>query len=284
VRPSMPSSRSAAGSPTGGWLHADGPVGVHRHPRHRRVRDRIQLVIGALFVLVLALLRRHPAPLGQYLTTGSFVVCLITVAMVAAPQIIAAQKMSQQYEYRWSLRSLAAPRRSHGSRSRSRSAFRARSWRSCRPIRYGVTYDVSAMIVPAVFAGLLTAGLIGYAMAHTLKPCRQLTATAPVRGPGVRPINFPPENLPVGSPRRTCGCPSTRRRSSSARPCSRGGGNVAQSTRARAWAIGCGAAVIWAIGRGSDGPFAVASAMLWQWQLFLLRILHFKTPIGRSRE
>jgi len=215
----------------------------------------IQLVIGALFVLGVGLFFDDiPLRSAQYLTTGSFVVCLITVAMVAAPQIIAAQKMSQQYEYRWSL---PVPR------SAATLAWFTVALAIGLPgalvalvvgaIRYGVTYDVSAMIVPAVFAGLLTAGLIGYAMAHTLKPMvAQLTATALLFVVlGFAPINFPPENLPGWLATSNLWLPFYPTAvviRSALLPGE--AGNVAQSYLVLgAWAIGCGAAVIWAIGR-----------------------------------
>lgn len=215
----------------------------------------IQLLIGGLFVLGVGLFfDRIPLRSAQYLTTGSFVVCLITLAMVAAPQIIAAQKMSQQYEYRWSL---PVPR------SAATLAWFTVALAIGLPgaivalvvgaIRYDVSYDISLMIVPAVLLGMLTAGLIGYAMAHTLKPmvATMLGTTLMFVILGFAPINFPPENLPGWLASLNLWLPfypMTVAIRSALLPGEVG--NVAQSYLVLGvWAIACGAVVVWSIGR-----------------------------------
>lgn len=215
----------------------------------------IQFVIGALFVLGVGLFfDQIPMRSAQYLTTGSFVVCLITVAMVAAPQMIAAQKMAQQCEYRWSL---PIPR------SASTLAWFTVALAIGLPgaiialvvgaARYGVTYDLSGMIVPAVMLTLLTAGLIGYAMALTLQPmvATMLATTAMFVVLGFAPINFPPENLPQWLADVNLWLPfypMTVVVRSALLPGETG--NVAQSYLVlAAWAIACGAVVTWTVGR-----------------------------------
>lgn len=215
----------------------------------------IQLVIGAVFVLGVGLFFEEiPKRSAVYLTTGSFVVSLITMSMVAAPQMIAAQKMSQQYEYRWSL---PVPR------SASTLAWFTVALAIGLPgaivalfvgaIRYDITFEVSAMIVPAVLSGLLTAGLIGYAMAHTLRPMvTTMVATALIFVVlGFAPINFPPENLPEWLANLNLWLPFYPMAvvvRSALLPGS--SGNVGQSYLVLGvWAIVCAAVVAWAIGR-----------------------------------
>lgn len=215
----------------------------------------IQFVIGALFVLGVGLFFDDiPARSAQYLTTGAFVVSLITVAMVAAPQMIAAQKMAQQYDYRWSL---PVPR------SAATLAWFTVALAIGLPgaivalavgaARYGVTYDLSVMIVPAVLVGMLTAGLIGFAMALTLKPmvATMLATTLLFVVLGFAPINFPPENLPGWLANLNLWLPFYPMAvviRSALLPGE--AGNVAQSYLVLAvWAVGCGAAVVWTIGR-----------------------------------
>lgn len=160
----------------------------------------IQLVIGALFVLAVGLFFEDmPVRSAQYVTTGSFVVSLIMLAMVAAPQFIAAQRIAQQYEYRWSL---PVPR-SAGTLAWFTVALGiglpgAVVALVVGALRYGISYQISASIVPAVLLSLLTAGLLGYAMAHSLKPMLTtlLATTLAFVILGFAPINFPPENMP----------------------------------------------------------------------------------------
>lgn len=215
----------------------------------------IQLVIGALFVLGVGLFfDEMPVRSAQYLTTGSFVVSLIMLALVAAPQFIAAQRIAQQYEYRWSL---PVPR------SASTLAWFTVALAIGLPgaivalvvgaVRYGISYEVSALIVPAVLLSLFTAGLLGYAMAHTLKPMLTmlLATTLAFVILGFAPINFPPENLPGWLASLNLWLPFYPMSVVVRSALLRGEfGNVGQSYLVLvAWAIACTAAVSWAIGR-----------------------------------
>lgn len=215
----------------------------------------IQLVIGALFVLGVGLFfDQMPPRSAQYLTTGSFVVSLIMMSMVAGPQMIAAQKMAQQYEYRWSL---PVPR------SAATLAWFTVALAVGLPgaivalvvgaIRYDITYDVSVVILPAVLSGLLTAGLIGYAMAHTLKPMvtTMLGTALAFLVLGFAPINFPPENLPGWLASLNLWLPFYPMAVVIRSALIPGDfGNVGQSYLVLgAWAIGCTAIVGWTIGR-----------------------------------
>jgi ABC-2 type transport system permease protein len=161
----------------------------------------IQLVIGGGFVFGISLFfEEMPARSAAYLTTGAFVVSLITVALVVSPQMIAGQKLAQTFDFRWSL---PLPR------TASTLAWFTVAFAIGLPgallallvggLLYDVPFDVSPMIVVAVPVVLLTAGLIGYGMALSVPPmvAQLLSTTLVFVILGFAPINFPPENLPA---------------------------------------------------------------------------------------
>jgi ABC-2 type transport system permease protein len=161
----------------------------------------IQLVIGGGFVFGVGLFFEEiPPRSAAYLTTGAFVVALITLALVVSPQMVAGQKMAQTFDFRWSL---PVPR-SAGVLAWFTIAFAiglpgALVALVVGGLRYDVAFDVSVLILAAVPIVLLTAGLLGYALALAAPPmvAQLLATTLAFVIIGFVPINFPPENLPV---------------------------------------------------------------------------------------
>jgi len=160
-----------------------------------------QILLGAGFVLGIGLLfDQIPLLAATYLSTGAIVVTLISVGLIVGPQLVAQQKAQKVYDFMWSL---PVPRSSAAAAWISLNvviaipgmlvALLAASW------RYGIDFDVTWAIVPAVGLTLLCGTMLGYALAHAIpKPdvtqlVSQLLIFLVV---GFAPINFPPENLP----------------------------------------------------------------------------------------
>jgi ABC-2 type transport system permease protein len=160
-----------------------------------------QILIGAGFVLGIGLLFDDiPLLAATYLSTGAMVVTLISVGLIVGPQLVAQQKAQQVYDFMWSL---PVPRSAAASAWITLNvviavpgmlvALLAATW------RYGIDFDVTWAIVPAVGLTLVCGAMLGYALAHAIpKPdvtqlISQLLIFLVV---GFAPINFPPENLP----------------------------------------------------------------------------------------
>jgi ABC-2 type transport system permease protein len=160
-----------------------------------------QTLMGAGFVLGIGLLFEDiPLLAATYLSTGAMVVTLISVGLIVGPQLVAQQKTQQVYDFMWSL---PVPR-----------SAAAAAWVSINVViavpgmlvallaatlRYGIDFDVTWAIVPAVGLTLVCGTMLGYALAHAIpKPeitqlISQLLIFVVV---GFAPINYPPENLP----------------------------------------------------------------------------------------
>lgn len=137
---------------------------------------------------------------AQFLSTGAVVVTLVVVGVIMGPQLIAQQKSAGSYDFMWSL---PVPRSSASAAwvtlntviavPAMFAALLAAVW------RYGVAFDPSLMIFPAVTLTLLTGTLLGYAMAHAIdKPdvTQILSQLLIFVIFGFAPISYPIENLP----------------------------------------------------------------------------------------
>ena len=161
----------------------------------------VQVLFGAGFILGIGLFFEDiPSRTALLLSTGASTITLIMVGLVMGPQLVAQQKMEGTYDYLWSL---PVPR----------SAATA-AWIILNMIfaipgmvvallvatwRYDIDLDISLAIVPAVLITLLTATLLGYALAHAVpRPeVTQLLTQVLIFGiVGFSPINYPPDNLP----------------------------------------------------------------------------------------
>lgn len=161
----------------------------------------VQFLSGAGFVLGMGLLfEQIPTRTALYLSTGAAVITLIVVGLVLGPQLIAGQKEAGTYDFTWSL---PVPR------SAATGAWVTLNLVIAIPgfvaallmgvWRFGLDYELGWDVIPAVLATLVTATLLGYALAHAIpRPditqiISQLLIFVVL---GFAPINIPPENLP----------------------------------------------------------------------------------------
>jgi ABC-2 type transport system permease protein len=134
-----------------------------------------------------------------FLATGAPAITLITMGLVALPQVVAQAKMEGSLEY---MRSLPVPRMVYLLADMTVwlaivlpgvvFAVAVGAW------AFDLSLSVSLAIVPAVLLVATTAAAIGYAMASLLPPMIAMLLTQ-VLVIGVlvfSPINFPAERLP----------------------------------------------------------------------------------------
>jgi len=162
----------------------------------------VQFLFGAGFVLGIGLfLTEMPPRSALFLTTGAGVITLIVVGLVLGPQLIANQRQQGIYDFIWSL---PVPR------STAAAAWVVLSMIIAVPgligalalgvWRFDLDLVIGWEIVPAVTVTLVTASILGYAMAHAIpnpdvtQILSQILIFVVV---GFAPINFPPENLPA---------------------------------------------------------------------------------------
>lgn len=162
----------------------------------------VQFLFGAGFVLGIGLFFSEMPPRSAlFLTTGAGVITLIVVGLVLGPQLIANQRQQGIYDFIWSL---PVPR------STAAAAWVVLSMIIAVPgligalalgyWRFDLGLIINWQIVPAVTATLVTASVLGYAMAHAIpnpdvtQILSQILIFVVV---GFAPINFPPENLPA---------------------------------------------------------------------------------------
>jgi len=65
----------------------------------------VQILVGAGFVLGIGLFFRHiPNSVALFVSTGVPVINIILVGLILGPQLVADQKVTEGYEFLWSLR------------------------------------------------------------------------------------------------------------------------------------------------------------------------------------
>jgi ABC-2 type transport system permease protein len=160
-----------------------------------------QVLSGAGFVLGVGLFfSRIPDEAALFVSTGVLVVTLVLVGMIMGPQLVAAQKFNQTYDFMWSL---PVPR------STAAAAWLTMNMAIALPgmavalvvaiLRYDLPITINPSVVPAVLLVLLTGTTIGYAMAHlignplVMQVITQVTIFVIL---GFSPINFPRDHLP----------------------------------------------------------------------------------------
>lgn len=164
----------------------------------------LAIVVQALFALgiVLGYPLLFPA-LDQttilFLATGAPAITLITMGLVAVPQVVAQAKTEGTLEY---MRSLPVPRLVYLFADLTvwlivvlpGVAFAL----GVGMIRFGLPLDVIPLVVPALVLVALTSASVGYAMASVLPPsiAQLLTQVLVVFVLMFSPLNFPPERLP----------------------------------------------------------------------------------------
>jgi ABC-2 type transport system permease protein len=154
-----------------------------------------------------------------YLATGAPVIALITMGLVAVPQLVAAAKTEGTLAY---MRSLPIPRVVYLLADMT-------VWLAVvlpgvvfaviiASIRFGLDLEISPLVVPAVVLVALTATSIGYALASLLPPmvANMASQVLVIFILMFSPLNFPADRLPLssGPPGRGCsgGLASTRPR------------------------------------------------------------------------
>ena len=161
----------------------------------------VQALSGAGIVLGFGLLiPSMDAATAKYLSTGAVVVTLIMVGMVMGPQLVAQQRMQGSYDFMWSL---PVPRSASSAAWLSLNtliavpgmvaALVAATW------RYGIAFDISVMVLPAVIFTLITGTLLGYAIAHAVPNPEVTMVVSQVLIFvifGFSPISYPADNLP----------------------------------------------------------------------------------------
>jgi ABC-2 type transport system permease protein len=134
-----------------------------------------------------------------FLATGAPAITLITMGLVAVPQVVAQAKTAGTLEY---MRSLPVPRLVYLFADLTVwmaivlpgvvFALAIGVW------RFGLDLDVSPAVAPAFVLVALTSATVGYAMASVLPPtiAQLLTQVLVVFVLMFSPLNFPPERLP----------------------------------------------------------------------------------------
>ena len=134
-----------------------------------------------------------------FLATGAPAITLITMGLVAVPQVVAQAKTEGTLEY---MRSLPVPRLVYLFADLTvwmaivlpgvAFALAIGVW------RFGLDLDVIPLVIPAFVLVALTSATVGYAMASVLPPtvAQLLTQVLVVFVLMFSPLNFPPERLP----------------------------------------------------------------------------------------
>lgn len=134
-----------------------------------------------------------------YLATGAPAITLITMGLVAVPQMVASARTEGSYEY---MRSLPVPRALHLFADLTVwlavvlpgvvFAIVLGAW------RFSLDLDASILVVPALLLTTLTAASIGYALASVLPPmvANLVTQVLVVFTLMFSPLNFPAARLP----------------------------------------------------------------------------------------
>lgn len=162
----------------------------------------VQVLSGGGLVLGFGLLHQDmPIRAAQFLSTGAVVITLVLVGLVLGPQLIAQQKSAGIYDFMWSL---PVPRTAAAAAWTTLNFFIAIPGMLAALLiamwRYGLTFSFQLQLLPAVILTLVTATLLGYALAHAIpKPeLTQLASQVLVFAIlGFSPISFPAENLPT---------------------------------------------------------------------------------------
>jgi ABC-2 type transport system permease protein len=134
-----------------------------------------------------------------YIATGGAAVSLITMGLVAVPQLVSGAKAEGTLDY---MRALPVPRVVYLLADMSvllvvvvpGVAFAV----LVGALRFGLELQISPLIVPAVVLVALTATSVGYAMASLLKPmvAQLLSQVLVVFVLMFSPLNFPADRLP----------------------------------------------------------------------------------------
>ncbi len=171
-----------------------------------RLKEFLPLAIVVQGLFALGIVVGYPLLFPQideltilYLATGAPAITLITMGLVAVPQMVASARTEGSYEY---MRALPVPRYLHLFADLTVwavivlpgvvFAILLGAW------WFSLDLDVSILVVPALALTTLTAASIGYALASVLPPmiANLITQVLVVFTLMFSPLNFPAERLP----------------------------------------------------------------------------------------
>ena len=171
-----------------------------------RLKEFLPLAIVVQGLFALGIVVGYPLLFPQideltilYLATGAPAITLITMGLVAVPQMVASARTEGSYEY---MRALPVPRYLHLFADLTVwavivlpgvvFAIVLGAW------WFSLDLDVSILVVPALALTTLTAASIGYALASVLPPmiANLITQVLVVFTLMFSPLNFPAERLP----------------------------------------------------------------------------------------
>jgi ABC-2 type transport system permease protein len=171
-----------------------------------RLKEFLPLAIVVQGLFALGIVVGYPLLFPQideltilYLATGAPAITLITMGLVAVPQMVASARTEGSYEY---MRALPVPRYLHLFADLTVwavivlpgvvFAILLGAW------WFSLDLDVSVLVVPALALTTLTAASVGYALASVLPPmiANLITQVLVVFTLMFSPLNFPAERLP----------------------------------------------------------------------------------------
>ncbi len=172
----------------------------------RRLKGFLPLAIVVQALFAFGIVAGYPLLFPQvdqttilYLATGAPAITLLTMGLVAVPQMVAQARTEGSLDY---MRSLPIPRAVYLLADLSiwlvivvpGVAFAV----GVAALRFGLRLDVSPLVVPAMALVVLTASSVGYALASLLPPmvAQLLTQVLVVFILMFSPLNFPAERLP----------------------------------------------------------------------------------------
>jgi ABC-2 type transport system permease protein len=172
----------------------------------RRMKGFLPLGIVVQTLLALGIMAGYPLLFPAmdrttilYIATGGPAVSLITIGLVAVPQLVSQAKTEGTLDY---IRALPIPRLVYLLADLT-------VWLVCvvpgvvfsvlvASIRFGLDLEVSILVVPAVLLVVLTATSVGYALASLLPPmlAQMLSQVLVVFILMFSPLNFPADRMP----------------------------------------------------------------------------------------
>ena len=141
-----------------------------------------------------------PAGAGMFVTTGAATFALVTAGLVMAPQLVAYQRLRGMYDFQWSL---PVPRSSLTAAALTANLAIVTPALVATIFIGAIVYDLNLSVTPSVVSAVLltvgTAGLLGSALAYSVKNPRLVSVVSQTlifAIFGFSPVLFPAANLP----------------------------------------------------------------------------------------
>lgn len=131
----------------------------------------VQILMGAGMAIMYGFyIGDVPSEVGLFMASGIPAIALIPIGFLMVPNMVARQRIAQTYDFLWSL---PVPRLAAAASTFTvftlmalpgvAAALGVAAW------NYGVAFEMSAMIVPAILLTSLMATSVGFGMAHGVK-------------------------------------------------------------------------------------------------------------------